>query len=87
MSPSRLRRSEPFCSDVIAPDGSAQEIWRVTRDPITIQLSAPGIDRRSSRSYVPTIRIEGAEFMNDSGGRVRMPQPMVVTALVGWLAG
>lgn len=83
----RPSREWPFCTDVVFPNDAAKETWRVTRGSITIQLSAPGIDPARPHFYRASIRIDGAEFMNDSGVRVAARAPIALTAFVGWVAG
>jgi hypothetical protein len=83
----RPLREWPFCTDVVFPNDSAKETWRVTRGSFTIQLSARGIDPIAPNLYRASIRIDRAELMNDSGVRVAARAPITLTARVGSVAG
>jgi hypothetical protein len=82
----RPLREWPFCTDV-GRSGLHEEIWRATRGTITIELSQPGGRVRAPFLYRAAIRISGAEFVNDSGVRVREVLPITLTALVGGFGG
>jgi hypothetical protein len=75
----------PFCSD-IGPIGLVEEVWRPIRGTVTIQLSPPEQPVRLGR-YRATIRISGAQFVSPSGVRVDQPQPILLSAFVGSVAG
>lgn len=77
--------SLPFCTDVIT--SGTTEAWRATGGTVTIELSAPGVRVRQPNLYRATIRINGAEFVNGSGVRIRQVQPITLTALVGGIFG
>jgi hypothetical protein len=79
-------REWPFCTDVGRSD-LHEEIWRATRGKITIEVSPPGRRVRAPFLYRATIRINGAEFVNDSGVRIREVRPITLTALVGGFVG
>jgi hypothetical protein len=81
------RRSWPFCTDFIVLPGMPEETWRAIGGTVTIELSAPGVRVRQPNLQRATIRINGAEFVNGSGVRVRQVQPITLTALVGRIFG
>lgn len=71
-----------FCSDVGMP-GQVERTWRATRGAVTIELSAPGVDRRAPHLYRATVRIVNGRFVNAQGVTIDQQQPVAVTALVG----
>jgi hypothetical protein len=79
------RRSSPFCTDVSGPVN--EEVWRAVSGRMTIELSPPGVSALNPAYYRATIRIEGAEFVSPSGKRIRQSAPIVISALVGLMAG
>ena len=74
-------RSLPFCTDMSGRE--TQEAWKAIAGVVTIELSPPGVRARAPFLYRATIRIAGAEFVNTSGVRIRLMQPITVTAIVG----
>jgi hypothetical protein len=83
----RPLRSWPFCTDLISNPGEPSDIWRAIGGSVTIELSAPSVRPGQSGLYRVTIRIVGAEFVNTTGGRVKQPHPITLTAMVGSFAG
>jgi len=77
------RAMGPFCTDV-AVGGIVEEEWRPTRGTVTVDVEPR---RRADGYYRATITISGAEFVNSSGVRVSMPQPVTLAALVGRMFG
>ena len=79
-------RSSQFCTDVSISTGP-EETWRVVSGTLTITLSPPGIRARAPYLYRATIHLVGAELINATGARVRLPQPVTLTAVVGGFSG
>ena len=81
------RRDGQFCSDAGSPvpagPGGLDEQWRAVAGTITIELSPPGVRARSPRLYRAAVRLTNAEFVNRAGVRVRQPQPITLSAIVG----
>jgi len=82
----RAVRSWSFCTDVAVPTGPA-ETWRAVSGTLTVTLSPPGIRARTPFLYRATIQLIGVEFVNSTGARVMLPQPVTLTAVVGGFAG
>jgi TPR repeat protein len=74
------------CSDVRDP-GVSLESWTAVGGTVSIQISPPGELRHQPGFYRATIHIVGAEFVNGTGGRVRLSQPLTLTAIVGGVSG
>jgi hypothetical protein len=83
----RPARSMPFCSDLRLLPPEPEETWRGTGGTVTIHLSPSGVRSEAAFMYRATIRIDGAEFVNTSGVRVRQARPITLTAIVGWVSG
>src|SRR5262249_51258239 len=82
----RARPSFPFCTDVVFP-GVAEEVWRPTRGTVTVQLLPGVFPVRAPYLARATIQISGAQFVNTAGDRVDQTQPIILTAIVGGMAG
>lgn len=79
-------RNWPFCTDVI--DGGLQkQVWRARRGTVTIALGPARVPTNVPGRERATIRIVDAEFVDPSGRTVKQIQPIVLTGIVGWLAG
>jgi hypothetical protein len=78
---------EPFCTDVHGLEANGHEVWRAIGGRVTIELSEPGVRVARPGLYSATIRIEGAEFVNALGARVRQARPITLVALVGGFSG
>ena len=84
-----LRRS-PFCNQVVEANNEA--VWRAVRGRVTIFLSSP----RSARSDLPetyraTVRLDGVEFVSNTGQRIRTTSSIELTGPVrprrgGWFS-
>ncbi|MCM3880048.1 MAG: hypothetical protein ND807_08070, partial [Vicinamibacterales bacterium] len=83
----RAMRRWPFCTDSFALPAAPTETWRVVGGTLTITLSPPGIRARAPYLYRATIRIVGAELISAAGARVKLTQPISLTAVVGWFTG
>jgi hypothetical protein len=79
-------RSWPFCTDA-GVQTPAEEVWRLVRGTVTIELLPPGVGTRTPYLYRATIQIVGAELVNAAGVRVRQVQPISLTAIVGGVFG
>lgn len=79
-------RSWPFCTDILMPTGP-EETWRPVRGMVTIELTPPLVRAHMPWAYRATIRIVGMEVISATGIRVRQPQPLTLTAIVGWISG
>lgn len=76
----------PFCTDVGTP-GLVEEVWRATRGTVTVQL-VPGVfPVRAPHLARATIQVAGAQFVSTTGVRVDQTQPIILTAIVGGMAG
>ena len=75
-----------FCSDARVPSPPGA-LWRAVAGSITIELSPRGIRARAPNLYRATVHIVNAQFVNESGGRVRQTQPITLTAMVGRVGG
>jgi hypothetical protein len=82
----RPMRSWPFCTDV-GMSGLQDETWRAARGSVTIELSRSGVRVNQPHLYRVTIRIDGAEFVNAAGVRIRQVQPITLSALAGSMFG
>ena len=81
----RPLQQSAFCTDV--GQTVTEETWRAVSGRLTVELSPRGVDVRSPSLYRATIRLEGAEFVNGSGRRVRQTAPIVLSALAGMYFG
>jgi len=70
--------SEEFCSDAHVGPRPAIEPWRATKGTLTMSVSPGDGQPRSRKVYRATIRIDGAEFVNNDGVRVVQSQPIVL---------
>jgi hypothetical protein len=70
------------CSDAHVGDRPASEPWRATKGTLTVAVPPSDGQRRVRTSYRATIRIEGAEFVNNAGVRVVQSQPIALTVAV-----
>jgi hypothetical protein len=73
---------ESYCSDHRLLPAKAREAWTAIGGRVTIQLSSSRVRIREPFTYRASVRIDGAEFVNAEGSRVRQTQPIVVTAIV-----
>jgi len=75
-----------LCSDARGPmpEDSA---WQAVSGTVEIELSPRGVDPRASRLRHATVRILSAEFVGPAGKRIRLNRPVVLTAIVGGMAG
>ncbi len=83
----RPQRNWPFCTDIVALDGSRRETWKAVAGTVTVLLSAPGVRAREPYRYRVTIQIDGAEFVSPTGIRVRPSRPIRFVAMAGGMVG
>ena len=78
-----------FCSDVVIreADSIAPETWRAVAGTITIELSPPGIRTRAPHLRGATVTLSNVVLQNTAGMTVRVPGTVILTAIVGSLAG
>ncbi len=72
---------EPFCTDV-GFKKPTETVWRAVAGVVTVELSSAGVVARQPFARYATIHITGAEFVSDTGARVRQSLPIAFTALV-----
>jgi hypothetical protein len=82
-------RSSPFCTDVIGnyDPPNPKRVWKAISGTVHIELSPPGVSAIAPFAYRATIRISGAEFVSETGARVRQVEPITLTAIVGFVFG
>lgn len=75
-------RADPkgVCSD--AGPRPATEQWRATKGTLTLSVPPGDGQLRARKVYRSTIRIDGAEFVNNDGVRVVQSQPILLTVAV-----
>jgi hypothetical protein len=78
--------SSPFCSDVVVMPRPPVEKWEAVAGNVTMELVPTETVSGEPRQRA-TIRIVGAVFVNARGVRVAQIQPIVLTAVVGWVPG
>jgi hypothetical protein len=81
----RPLQDSAFCTDV--GQTLTEDTWHAVSGRLTIELSPRGVDVRRPSLYRATIRLDGAEFVNRSGRRVRQGAPIVLSALAGLYFG
>jgi hypothetical protein len=64
-----------------------QETWTAVGGTASFHLSPPGVRSRQPNLYRVTIGIDGAEFVNAAGVRVRPSRQIRLVALAGGFAG
>ncbi|HEX6464673.1 MAG TPA: hypothetical protein VFZ98_09480, partial [Vicinamibacterales bacterium] len=72
---------QPFCTDV-GFEKPAETVWRAVAGVVTVELSPAGVVARQPGARNATIQITGAEFVSETGTRVRQSLPIAFTALV-----
>ncbi len=72
---------EEFCSDAYVGPRPAIEPWRATKGTLTMFVPPGDGQPRSRKVYRATIRIDGAEFVNNDGVRVVQSQPIVLAVV------
>lgn len=82
----RPLRRWPFCTDALE-GGLQDQVWRARHGTVTIALEPARVPTNLPGRGRATIRIVDAEFVDQSGRTVRQIQPIVLTGIVGWLAG
>jgi hypothetical protein len=82
----RPQRQWPFCGEhhvrIAGTPSMVSETWRAVEGTLAIELSPPGVRARTPHLRRATLRITGAEFVNQSGVRIRQRRPIVLTALI-----
>ena len=64
-----------------------ESAWQAVSGIVEIELSSRGVDPRSEHLRRATARILNAEFVSPAGKRIRLSRPVVLTAIVGGVAG
>ena len=77
---------EPFCTDV-GYEKPTETVWHAVSGGVTIQLSPTGVVARQPNARYATIQIIGAEFVSETGARVRQSHPVAFTTLVSVSGG
>ena len=80
------RRTAIIESEADRQERRAAEQWRAG-GTLSIELDPARIKGRPSFMYRATIRISGAQFISPSGRRADQTQPIMMTAVVGWMPG
>jgi len=75
-----------LCSDARGPMPE-ESAWQAVSGTVEIELSPRSVDPRASRMRYATVRILSAEFVGPGGKRIRLNRPVVLTAIVGGMAG
>lgn len=71
------------CSDVRMPM-PAWAAWQAVSGVVDVEL---GIDPNARHSQRATVRILAAEFEGPGGKRIRLTRPIILSAIVGSVAG
>ena len=72
---------DPFCTDA-GRETPTETVWRGVSGTVTIELSPDGVVARRPDARHGMFRIAGAEFVSDTGARVRQSLPIAFTALL-----
>jgi len=78
-------RADP-CSDLRMPMPQ-ETAWQAVSGIVEIELASRGVDPRAQHLRRATVRILNAEFVSPAGKRIRLSRPVVLTAIVGGVAG
>jgi hypothetical protein len=84
------QRNFPFCTDVRilpGPTDVGPDIWRAVAGTVSIELSPPGVRARNPWVRRAIVTLSNVVLRNAGGTTVRLPRPVRLSAIVGWLPG